>query len=98
MGQFVVYIELYNADLNDFDNLSTAMLNAGFSKKIIDNIGNVHNISDNTMYYINDDTINQAKVFDKAHYAAQQISLKHSIIVIKAEFISLYNLDMKEGQ
>ncbi|MFZ4930514.1 hypothetical protein [Chryseobacterium sp. Mn2064] len=93
MDNYIVYIELHDANVNDYENLKKHMLEDGhFSDKIVDINGTAHKISSNFVYYASGKNLEHKKVFDNARNAVLKTNAKNSIVVARTEFISLFNL------
>ena len=82
MAQFMVRVELHEADEDDYETLHEAMEGEGFARQISSDDGVVYRLP--TAEYYREGNLSKQEVLDKAKNAVSKTRKKAEILVTKA--------------
>ncbi|NHB94775.1 type V toxin-antitoxin system endoribonuclease antitoxin GhoS [Photorhabdus cinerea] len=85
MANFIVRIELHDADSDDYDSLHKKMEAKGFSKTITSDEGITYKLPDAEYEYESNETASD--VLQKAYSIAESVRKKPSVLVTESEVI-----------
>jgi hypothetical protein len=94
MANFIVRVELHDADSSDYDTLHEAMEVLGFARAMFFQIGNKTPVLRHlpTAEYNIEGNYTSKDVFELGHTAAESTGKKYMILLTKADEIWSYNL------